>query len=119
MNDRLKAIEIVAKNNGKGNLPPKMTMAEAFYYKSIRGVYAQYNNNAISKEEARTQKRSALDDYNTFALWEKIYQDNLKINMELDKLIQPAAELKYLSKEQLLDKLWTFKSVLVGFFGGK
>ena len=114
--NRLREIEIVAKNCGKGNLPQNMSMAESLYYKNMRAVYSQFYNKAISKEDAKMQKRSALDDYENFAMWERIFQNHIKINTELEKLIQPASQLKHKSKEQLLEIVKKFQFVLAGFF---
>jgi hypothetical protein len=116
--DRLKEIEVAAKDGKKGKPPRGMTMAEVFFYKIMCSVYAQLSCKAINVNEAKQQKQAALADYKTFALWEQIFLNHIEINNELEKLIEPVGIIDTFSKQELIEKFKKFQCVLCGFLGG-
>jgi hypothetical protein len=120
MGDRLKEIEIAAKGGYKKHKPPeKMSLAECLYYQQMCGVYAEFNCKAISLDEARQKKQTAINSYKDFAQWERIFKWHIEINNELEKLIEPVGDIDRLSKEELIERFKTIQAVLQGCFGGK
>lgn len=126
--ERLKAINIAASKQSN-ELPEDMSLSEKMFYEEMRCLYLRFNLGklhdvlpedyrnmcpVITKEEATAQKKKYIEGVKNMQMWEDIFKTELHVVSEVHKLISPTAELKDLTKEQLLDRTVRMIGVLQG-----
>lgn len=65
-------------------LPDGLTFAEKTLYIAMRGLYAQFKQGTIDRDQAKREKRLLLNDFGQIELREKSYERSIKTWMWVD-----------------------------------
>lgn len=78
----------LAQNNEP--MPEGLLLSEQFLFGTIRNIYAAYRAGTITVEQGKNEKNLALGQYENIKLWERIFHEQHKKSVELDKLLVKA-----------------------------
>lgn len=81
---RVMNIEVIEKMAAR-NLayPDRLTPPELYLFLSLRALYQSYHVQALSKEQARTEKNNIISQYKDFELWHRIYVQHSRMRQSV------------------------------------
>ena len=92
-------------------LPKNASPADMLYYYAVRGLYKDYDEEKIGKEQAGENKREITVAVDTL---QSLAHSNSKIIIELSKLTAPRRELSKKSKAELLEIINRIEAIVAG-----